>query len=158
MDAAYSPFETWETCCRLLSTGLGFLAIDGARLRRGQPDRRIGLVELQILLQEPVASDLQWAVVNELVRLAVDEDGQWIVALAGCLLPGLRPIAAAEALRHRRPVAEVEVLLLEFLRDAVAQQGVVAMHSAEEVLRIGMASHRSFGSRVVTGSGYEQGV
>jgi hypothetical protein len=133
VDAACSPFETLEICFQLLSTGPGSLAIDGCRLRHGLPDRPIGLGELQILLHEPVASDLQRAVVDELVRLAVDEGGQWIVALAGFLLPGLRPIAAVEALRNRRPVAEVEALTLELLRDAIAQQGSVATQSVEEV-------------------------
>jgi hypothetical protein len=144
MDAILcSPFETLEICFRLLSTGPACLTVDGRRLGNGLPARRIALVELQILLQQPMTIDLQRAVVSELVRLAAEERGQWIIALAGLLLPRLRPIAAAEALRERRPVAEVEVALLEILRDAIGQPRSVAVQFVEEVLRIGTALQRS---------------
>lgn len=57
MDAIpRSPFDTLETCFRLLSTGPACLALDGRRLGHGLPARRIPRGELRVLLQHPAAT------------------------------------------------------------------------------------------------------
>ncbi len=74
MDAIpRSPFDTLETCFRLLSTGPACLALDGRRLGHGLPARRIPLGELRVLLQHPAAtSELRRAQAPGAAQLALD--------------------------------------------------------------------------------------
>src|SRR6266511_3969718 len=130
-----SPFDALETCFRLLSTGPACLALDGRQLGHGLPARRIPLIELRVLLQHPAAtSDLQRAVLEELVHLASQQRGRWIVGVAGVLLPGLRQIVASVAV-GRRAAGYVEADLLELIRDAIAYWPSGASQLALSVLQ-----------------------
>src|SRR6266545_1095872 len=82
-----SPFDTLETCFRLLSTGPACLALDGRRLGHGLPARRIPLGELRVLLQHPAAtSELRRADLQELVRDAIGQQAPGAAHLALDLL------------------------------------------------------------------------
>jgi hypothetical protein len=125
-----SPFDTLETCFRLLAAGPACMALDGRHLGHGLPARPIPLGELRVLVQHPAAtSDLQRAVVEELVHLAADHGGRWLVALAGMLLPGLRRIAASVATVDQEAADHVEADLLQVLRDAICQHPSQAVSS-----------------------------
>jgi hypothetical protein len=131
-----SPFDTLETCFRLLSTGPACHAVDGRQLGHGLPARRISLVELRALLQHPAAtSDLQHAVLQELVRLATEQRGRWMVGVAGVLLPGLRRIAASVGSVDRQAAGQVEADLLELIRDAIDHRPSGAAQLAVGVLQ-----------------------
>jgi len=140
-----SPFDTLETCFRLLSTGPACLALDGRRLGHGLPARRIPLGELRVLLQHPAAtSELRRAALQELVHLATQQRGGWTVGVAGVLLPGLRRIVASVACFNRRAAGHVEADLLELVRDAIGQQAPGAAHLALDLLQFSYPSHPSF--------------
>ncbi len=146
MDAIpRSPFDTLETCFRLLSTGPACLALDGRRLGHGLPARRIPLGELRVLLQHPAAtSELRRAALQELVHLATQQRGGWTVGVAGVLLPGLRRIVASVACFNRRAAGHVEADLLELVRDAIGQQAPGAAQLALDLLQFSYPSHPSF--------------
>jgi hypothetical protein len=137
MDATPpTPFDALEICFRLLSNGPACLALDGRRLGRGLPARQIPLGELRVLLQHPATtSDLQRAVLEELVRLATKERGSWVIALAGMLLPGLRRIVASVASVDHRAAGHVEADLLEMVRDVIGQDPSRAANLAVGVLQ-----------------------
>jgi len=140
-----SPFDTLETCFRLLSTGPACLALDGRRLGHGLPARRIPLGELRVLLQHPAAtSELRRAALQELVHLATQQRGGWTVGVAGVLLPGLRRIVASVACFNRRAAGHVEADLLELVRDAIGQQAPGAAQLALDLLQFSYPSHPSF--------------
>jgi hypothetical protein len=136
MDALQrSPFDTLETCFRLLSTGPACLALDGRRLGHGLPARGIPLNELRVLLQHPAATgDLQRVVVEELVHKTMQDEG-WMVGLAGVLLPGLRRIATLVALVDGRADGHVEADLLELIRDVITKPGSGAVQLAERIVQ-----------------------
>jgi hypothetical protein len=146
MDAIpRSPFDTLETCFRLLSTGPACLALDGRRLGHGLPARRIPRGELRVLLQHPAAtSELRRAALQELVHLATQQRGGWTVGVAGVLLPGLRRIVASVACFNRRAAGHVEADLLELVRDAIGQQAPGAAQLALDLLQFSYPSHPSF--------------
>lgn len=137
MDAIpHSPFDTLETCFRLLICGPVPLARDGRKVGHGVPDRPIPLGELRVLLQHPAATnDLQRAVLEELVHLATRQRGKWMVALAGILLSGLRQIAASVTAVDHRAAGHVEADLLKLVRDAIGQQASGVEQFAINVLR-----------------------
>ena len=137
MDAIpRAPFETLEICFRLLSTGPAGLALDGRRLGHGLPARPIPLVELRALLQHPTGThELQRAVIEELVRRALHQGEDWVVGVAGVLLPGLRWIAASVLLVDHRAAGDVEAELLELLRDAIGSHAPAALKLALGVVQ-----------------------
>jgi hypothetical protein len=153
MDAIpRSPFETLEICFRLLSTGPEGLALDGRRLGHGLPARRISLVELRVLLQHPAATgDLQRAVVEELIHKARQQDEEWMVGVAGVLLPGLRRIAATIAVVDGQASHHVEADLLELVHDAIGQRAPEAGQLALGVLEAILSGHPSFTSPMERG-------
>jgi hypothetical protein len=129
------PFDTLETCFRVLTSGPAPLALDGCHLGHGLPARPIPLGELRVLLQHPAATnDLQRAVLEELVDLATQQRGKWMVALAGVLLPGLRQIAASVASVDHQAASHVEADLLELVRDAIGQQASGTVQLVLDVL------------------------
>jgi hypothetical protein len=112
------------------------MALDGRHLGHGLPARPIPLGELRVLVQHPAAtSDLQRAVVEELVHLAADHGGRWLVALAGMLLPGLRRIAASVATVDQEAADHVEADLLQVLRDAICQHPSQARQFALDLVQ-----------------------
>jgi hypothetical protein len=132
----HSPFDILETCFRLLASGPAPLGLDGRHVGHGLPARPIPLDELRVLLQHPAAtSDLQLAVLGELVHLATEQRGRWMVALAGVLLPGLRRIAAPVASVDHRATVHVEADLLELVRKAIGQHASGAEQFALGVLQ-----------------------
>jgi len=140
----HSPFDTLEACFRLLSTGPACLALDGRQLGHGLPARLIPLGELRVLLQHPAAtSDLQRAVLEELVHLATQMGGRWMLGLAGVLLPGLRRIIASVASVDRQGPGHVEADLLELVRDAIGHQGSEAADLGLGILQFTYPSHPS---------------
>jgi len=143
MDAIpRSPFDTLETCFRLLTEGPGPLALDGRHVGHGLPARPIPLVELRVLLQHPTAtSDLQHAALRELVHLATQQHDRWMVGVAGVLLPGLRRIAGSIPAIDQRVASHVEADLLELVRDAIGQQASAAAELAVGVLQFTCSSH-----------------
>jgi hypothetical protein len=137
MDAIpRSPFDTLETCFRLLTCGPAPLALDGRQVGHGLPTRLIPLGELRVLLQHPAATnDLQRAVLRDLVQLAAQQGGKWMVALAGVLLPGLRRIAGSVTSVDGRAASHLEADLLELMRDAIGQPATGAEQFALGILR-----------------------
>ncbi len=137
MDAIQrSPFDTLETCFRLLTEGPAPLALDGRHVGHGLPARPIPLGELRVLLQHPAAtSELQHAVLQELVHLATQQHDRWMVGVAGVLLPGLRRIAGSIPATDQRVASHVEADLLELVRDAIGQQASGAAQVALGVLQ-----------------------
>jgi hypothetical protein len=130
------PFDTLETCFRLLTSGPAPLALNGRHVSHGLPARPIPLGELRVLLQHPAATnDLQRAALEELVHLATQQRGKWMVALAGVLLPGLRQIAASVASVDHQAAGHVEADLLELVRDAIGQEAPGTVQLALDVLQ-----------------------
>ncbi|HZD68483.1 MAG TPA: hypothetical protein VFA45_06080 [Actinomycetes bacterium] len=146
MDASTpSPFETLETCFRLLTIAPTPLALDGRQLGHGLPARLIPLGELRVLLQHPATSrDLQHAALEELIHLATQHRGEWIVGFAGVLLPGLRRIAASVASVDRQAAIHVEGDLLELIRNAIGQHVTETADLALDVLQFTDSSHLPF--------------
>ena len=139
-----SPFDTLEACFGLLTTGPAPMALDGRQLGHGLPARRIPLSELRILLHHPSASDgLQLAILQELVRLAIQHRGHWTIGLGGVLLPGLRNIA-----KSARPIdlemrSHVETDVLERFCNAIRQPGPETAEFAITILRLARSHRRS---------------
>jgi hypothetical protein len=79
-----------------------------------------------------------------LIHLAAQHRGQWMVALAGVLLPGLRRIAASVAPVDRRAAGHVEANLLELIRNAIGQHVSEAADLALGVLQFTHFSHPPF--------------
>jgi hypothetical protein len=84
-----SPLDTLDTTFRLLTGGPPPLTLEGRTI--GLRAESIGLLELRAMLFHPATSvPTQRAVLEELVHRARRHRGQWVVGLAGVLLPGLR--------------------------------------------------------------------
>lgn len=91
-DASY--LDGFEYRFRLRGQGPQPLAIDGRRLGRGLPRRRIPLTELAAILMHPsCGAEAKDAVWRLLVRRARTRSDQWIVGVVGVALPGLRNAA-----------------------------------------------------------------
>jgi hypothetical protein len=109
-----SPFDTLEKTFNVLSSGPSPLALDGQSFD-DLPDRPLPLDELKSLLLHPsVSFSLRDAVVGELVDRAQHDGqwGQWMVGVAGVLLPGLRRAAwpLAQICPDKTPDVESEIL------------------------------------------------
>jgi hypothetical protein len=139
-----SPFDTLETCFRLLTTGPEPLALDGRKLGHSAPARRVPLGELRILLQHPAAQeDLQRVVLQELARLATQHRGSWTIGLAGVLLPGLREIASAALPIDARVASQVEADVLERFRHTIQRPALEVVEFAISVLGLARSDRRS---------------
>jgi hypothetical protein len=117
---AATPFATLEAAFGVLATEPTVIAVDGTPFAPALPARQIPLAELRPRLLHPsVPPAVRDAVVAEIARRA-QEDGGWLVGLAGLLLPGLRRALApfVRGCPHRRPDLEAEALtgLVEALR------------------------------------------
>ena len=111
--APAGPLDTLASAFALLSAGPRPLALHGARLAAGLPDRLVPLAELRVLLLHPgTSAATRNAVWAELVRRAVSGPPAWMVGLAGVALPGLYRAAArlAAASHADREDLETEIL------------------------------------------------
>jgi hypothetical protein len=137
-----SPFDTLEACFRLLTCEPAALALNGRQVGHGAPARRIPLGELRNLLQHPAATDdLQRAAFQELVHLATQDRGSWMIGLAGVLLPGLREIAGSAPPIDARVASSVEADVLERFRKAIHQPALDVVEFAMTVMGF-VRSHR----------------
>lgn len=93
------------------------------------------LGELRNLLQHPAATDdLQRAALQELVRLATQDRGSWMIGLAGVLLPGLREIAGSAPPIDARVASSVEADVLDRFRNAIHQPALDVVEFAMTVM------------------------
>ena len=129
--ARSGPFDTLEQTFDLLSLAPPSLALDGSAIP-GLPERPLPLDELRARLLHPSASfALRNAAIGALVVRA-QESAEWMVGLAGVLLPGLRRAAwpLTEAYPDRRPDIESEMLaaLVAAVRQVSPQRPRLAAH------------------------------
>jgi hypothetical protein len=84
------PFETLDRSFRLLACEPAPLVLDGAVVGHGLPVRLIPLGELRrLLLDASVGFDARDAALTWLVGRAQTDGQEWLVGLAGVLLPGI---------------------------------------------------------------------
>ena len=107
-----SPLDTLEAAFTLLITGPQPLALEGAAIGHGLPRRPIPLGELRVmLLRRSLSYPARDAAVAELVRRA-KSNPEWMVGLAGVLLPGLRRIAGRVARQFPAETADIDAEIL----------------------------------------------
>jgi hypothetical protein len=141
-----SPFDALQTTFRLLTSGPGPLALDGRCLGHGLPARPISLRELGARLVHPSATAaLQRVVLEELIHRATQERGEWIIGLAGVLLPGFREVAALTYPVTDGTACDVEADLLERFRIALACPRSAAVQLVMSILE----AARTAGGRAI---------
>ena len=122
VEPSESPFAVLERTFRLLVSEPAPLAVHGAEIGHGLPDRLIPLDELRSRLLHPSTRyATRDAALNVLLRRAREEGGTWLVALAGVLLPGLRRGSSALKAACPGKAADVEAEMLAGLVEAVAK-------------------------------------
>ena len=127
------PLDMLETTFRLLATGPHPLALDGPTvgLRAGP----IGLRDLQAMVFHPATSvQVQRAVLTELVRRVRRHRGQWVVGLAGILLPGLPRSPVGRTPECSGGAADLGATMLASLLDQLDAPGVPSEEIAEGLL------------------------
>lgn len=103
-----SPFEALESSFRLLCDGPFPLTLDGRLVGHPFPPRPVSLGEVRGRLLHPSTPyEARDRAMMLLVRRAQRQGGEWTVALAGVLLPGLR--AATGAMARARPELAEEI-------------------------------------------------
>jgi len=114
-----SPLDTLEQTFAVLVTGPQPLALDGAAIGHGLPRRLIPLDELRVtLLRQSLPYAARDAAMAELVRRAKSSP-EWMVGLAGVLLPGLRCIAGRVARQFPAETADMDAEILASFVEAV---------------------------------------
>lgn len=95
------------------------VTVDGPRLSRELPARRIGLAELRVILLKRRAGDrLKNAVWSHLARMTRTAPDPWMIASAGMMLPGLKSIAARMRACYPYDPGDLDSEILEaFLRE-----------------------------------------
>lgn len=107
------PFDVLADAFTALTTDPTSLAVDGAALGDGLPDRWIPLDELRSRLLLPTCPyETRDAAINALLAKAQTEGRSWTVGLIGVLLPGLRRAASplTAACPHRTADIQADVL------------------------------------------------
>jgi hypothetical protein len=128
-----SPLDTLDTTFRLLAGGPQPLALDGRTI--GLQDESIGLLDLRAMVFHPATSvPVQRAVLAELVRRARRHRGQWVVGLAGVLLPGLLGSPAGCTLACSGSAADFGTTMLAGLLEELDATGVPSEEVAEGLL------------------------
>ena len=128
-----SPFDTLDTTFRLLVGGPPPLALEGRTI--GLQGKCIGLLDVRAMLFHPATSvPVQHAVLTELVRRARRHRGQWIVGLAGVLLPGLRGSPAGPTEDCSGGAADFSATMLTSLLQQLDAPGMPNQKVAEGLL------------------------
>ena len=116
-----SPFAAVESSLRLLCEGPQPLAIDGADIDAAFPQRAVPLVELrELLLSRRFPSEVRNRAVGVVVARAQQEEGVWLVAAAGLMLPRLGR-ASASLVRlcpHRKRDIQAEMFRVKVGRSS----------------------------------------
>lgn len=116
-----SAFAVVQHAFTLLSTEPCPLAVHGADIGPGLPDRPIPLGELRCRLLHPSCRyETRDAAVNVLLSRAQTEGGAWTVGLVGLLLPGLRRGAGPLVRACPGKAADIEAEMLAGLVAAIA--------------------------------------
>jgi hypothetical protein len=128
-----SPLDTLDTTFGLLASGPPPLALMGRTI--GLRSESIGLLDLRAMMFHPATSlPVQRAVLTELVRRARRHRGQWVVGLAGVLLPGLRESPAGLAPDCSASAADFGSTMLTSLLQQLDAPGVPNEEVAEGLL------------------------
>jgi hypothetical protein len=129
-----SPLDTLDTTFRLLGGGPRPLALEGPTV--GLQGESIGLLDLRAMMFHPATSvPIQRAVLAELVRRARRHRGQWVVGLAGVLLPGLSRSPTGCTAACSGSTADVGVMMLAGLLELLDASAVPSEEVAERLLR-----------------------
>jgi hypothetical protein len=139
-----SPLDELELAFRALTTGPAPLALDGRRIGRGLPRRRVPLDGLRVLLLHPSTGyPLRDAVWAELVRRAQTREPEWVVGAAGMALPGLYRVAGQLSRGHARLAedldAEILTGFLQALRTVDPDAGRLPSRLCWAAFRAGLA-------------------
>jgi hypothetical protein len=128
-----SPLDTLDTTFRLLTGGPPPLTLDGRTI--GLRGESIGLLDLRAMMFHPATTaPVQRAVLGELVRRARRHRGQWVVGLAGVLLPGLRGSSAGRTPDCSASAADFGTTMLASLLQQLDAPGVPSEEVAEGLL------------------------
>lgn len=128
-----SPLDTLDTTFRLLASGPRPLAMDGPTV--GLQRKSIGLLDLRSILFHPATSvSTQRTVLTELVRLARRHHGQWIIGLAGVLLPGFLELPARRTSNCSGRAADFATTMLAGLLEKLDATAVPNEDVAEGLL------------------------
>ncbi|GAA2779085.1 hypothetical protein GCM10010452_03350 [Crossiella cryophila] len=111
--ASLSVLDAAEQAFQLLCAGPGPLAVEGAELGHGLPERPVPLTELRRLLLAPGATHaLRERVWAHLVRSAQTSKPAWMVGTVGMALPGLRAAAGHLAFGYTGEVEDLDAEVL----------------------------------------------
>ncbi|WP_239406177.1 hypothetical protein [Frankia sp. Cj3] len=106
-----SVLDTAEAAFSLLTTAPGGLAVDGAAVHAGLPQRHIGLRELRVLLAHPaIPAGARDAVWTHLVGRR--EDAAWQVGAVGVAMPLLRRTAGRLAAGYPDDPSDLDAEIL----------------------------------------------
>jgi hypothetical protein len=128
-----SPLDTLDTTFRLLTGGPPPLTLHGRTI--GLRRESIGLLDVRAMMFHPATTaPVQRAALGELVRRARRHRGQWVVGLAGVLLPGLRGSPAGRTPDCSASAADFGVMMLASLLQQLDAPGVPSEEIAEGLL------------------------
>ncbi len=129
-SATMSTFNSLDTSFQALCAASKDLAIEGADVV-GFQDRPIGLIELRrVLLRPPTSYEQRDAALGLVLDRAQSRGNEWVIGLAGMLLPGLR-VNAWRLIRKCPPIrdeieSEMIIGLLHAMKDFSAGDGHLA--------------------------------
>lgn len=113
------PLDVLDAAFRRLAEGRAPLHVTGRDISPRLPERRLTVVELRDLLLRPYTDfGTRDAAIRLLVRRAQEHGGEWVVALTGTLLPGLRRTLAPLVKACPGASADVEAEALAGLVEA----------------------------------------
>ena len=136
-----SPLDSADFAFRALTEGPEPLSVNGRRIGRGLPQRRIPLDELKRLLlrasADPEVRDAAWRL---LVRRARRDGPAWVVGAVGVAMPGLRRAAGRVTRGYRGDTADLDA---EVLAGFLAALRNVDITRPRIVLRLCLAGYRA---------------
>lgn len=136
-----SPLDSADFAFRALTQGPEPLSVNGRRIGRGLPQRRIPLDELKRLLLRastgPAVRDAAWQL---LVRRARRDGPAWVIGTVGVAMPGLRRAAGRVSRGYRGDTADLDA---EVLTGFLTALRTIDVTRPKIVLRLCLAGYRA---------------